>query len=99
MGPMLGPHARTNRTRDTRAAEARLPAPEDGQPGEGQRLAPETPHRAYKPRGQCWAPYPHTCAHSTWTAGPGTPRDEGSRRTESARSLTLDAAHEVIRAL
>ena len=29
MGPVLGPHARTNCTRDTRAAEPRLLAPED----------------------------------------------------------------------
>ena len=35
MGPVLGPHARTNRTRDTQAAEPRLPAPEDGQPRDG----------------------------------------------------------------
>ena len=39
---------------------------------------------AYKPRGQCWAPYLHTCAHSTWAAGPGSPQEEGSRRGESA---------------
>ena len=45
-------------------------------------------HRAYKPRGQCWAPYPHTRAHSTWTAGPGSPQEEGSRRRESARPRT-----------
>ena len=88
MGLMLGPHARTNRTRDTRAAEPRLPAPEDGQPGEGRRLTPYAPHRAYKPRGPCWAPYPHTRAHSTWTAGPGSPQAEGSRRRESARPRT-----------
>ena len=58
MRPVLGPQARTNRTRDTRAAELRLPAPEDGRQGEGQRLTPDAPHRACKPRGQCWAPTP-----------------------------------------
>ena len=84
MGPVLGPHARTNRTRDTRAAEPWLPAPEDGQPGEGRRLTPDAPHRAYKPWGQCWAPYLHTRAHSTWTAGPGSPQEEGSWGRESA---------------
>ena len=88
MGPVLGPHARTNRTRDTRVAKPGLPAPEDGQPGEGQRLTPDAPHRAYGPRGQCWAPYPHTRAHSTWTAGPGSPKEERSRREESARPRT-----------
>ena len=43
VGPVLGPHARTNRTRDTWVAEPRLPAPEDGRPGEGQRLTPDAP--------------------------------------------------------
>ena len=84
MGQLLSPHACTNRSRHARAAEPRLPAPEDGQPGEGQRLTPDAPHRAYKPRGYFWAPYLHTCAHSTWTVSPGSPQEEGSRRRESA---------------
>ena len=42
--PVLGPHARTIRTRDTRVAEPWLPAPEDGRQGEGQRLTPDAPH-------------------------------------------------------
>ena len=42
--PMLGPHTRTDRTRDTRLAEPWLPAPEDGRLGEGQRLTPDAPH-------------------------------------------------------
>ena len=49
MGPVLGPHACTNRTRDTRVAEPRLPAPEDGRPGEGQRLTPDAPHKGGGP--------------------------------------------------
>ena len=49
MGPLLGPHARTNRTRDTRVAETRLPAPEDGRPGGGQRLTPDAPHNGGRP--------------------------------------------------
>ena len=48
MGPVLGPHARTDRTRDTRDAEPWLPAPEDGRPGEGQRLTPGAPHNGPK---------------------------------------------------
>ena len=44
MGPVLGPHARKDRTRDTRVAEPRLPAPEDGRPGEGQRPTPDASH-------------------------------------------------------
>ena len=44
MGPVLGPHARIDRTRDTRVAEPWLPAPEDRRPGDGQRLTPGAPH-------------------------------------------------------
>ena len=49
MGPVLGPHARTDRTRDTREAEPWLPAREDGRPGEGQRLTPGAPHNGGRP--------------------------------------------------
>ena len=49
VGPVLGPHARTECTRDTRVAEPRLPAPEDGRPGEGQRLTPGAPHNGARP--------------------------------------------------
>ena len=54
VGPVLGPHARTDRTRDTRDAETWLPAPEDGRPGEGQRLTPGAPHNGgrHPPRGR-----------------------------------------------
>ena len=46
---MLGPHARTDRTRSTRVVEPRLPAPEDGRPGEGQGLTPDAPHNGGRP--------------------------------------------------
>ena len=49
LGPVLDPHARTDCTRDTRVAEPWLPAPEDGRPGEGQRLTPDTPHNGGRP--------------------------------------------------
>ena len=54
VGPVLGPHARTDRTRDTRVAEPWPPAPEDGRPGEGQRLTPDAPHNGgrHTPRGR-----------------------------------------------
>ena len=54
VGPVLGPHARTNRTRDTRVAEPWLPAPEDGRPAEGQCLTPDTPDNGarHHPRGR-----------------------------------------------
>ena len=48
VGPVLGPHARIDRTRDTRVAEPWLPAPEDRRPGEGQRLTPGAPHNSGK---------------------------------------------------
>ena len=57
VGPVLGPHARTDRTRDTRVAEPWLPAPEDGRPGEGQRLTPDAPHNGGRP------PPPGTAPH------------------------------------
>ena len=49
VGPVLGPHARTDRTWNTQVAESRLPAPEDGQPGEGQRLTPDAPDNSGRP--------------------------------------------------
>ena len=49
VGPVLGPHARTYRTRDTRVAEPWLPAVEDGRPGAGQRLTPGAPHNGGRP--------------------------------------------------
>ena len=54
VGPVLGPHARTDRTRDTRVVEPWLPAPEDGRPGEGQRLTPDARHNGgrHPPRGR-----------------------------------------------
>ena len=57
VGPVMGPHARTDGTRDTRDAEPWLPAPEDGQPGEGQRLTPGAPHNGgrHPPRGRPFA--------------------------------------------
>ena len=59
VGPVLGPHARTDRARDTRVAEPWLPAPEDGQPGEGQRLTPGAPHNDGRhPPGDALPPPP-----------------------------------------
>ena len=57
VGPVLDPHARTDRTRDTQVAEPRLPAPEDGQPGEGQRLTPDAPHNGGRPPPRGTAPH------------------------------------------
>ena len=57
VGPVLSPHARTDRTRDTRVAEPGLPAPEDGRPGEGQRLTPGAPHNDGRPTPPGTAPH------------------------------------------
>ena len=57
VGLVLGPHARTDRTQDTRVAEPRPPAPEDGWPGEGQRLIPDAPHNGGR------SPSPGTAPH------------------------------------
>ena len=60
VGPVLGSHARTDRTQDTRVAEPQLPAPEDGRPGEGQRLTPDAPHNVGRPLPPGTAPHhPH----------------------------------------
>ena len=71
LGPLLGPHARTDPTRDTRVAKPRLPAREDGRPGEGQRLTPDAPHNGGRPPPRGTAPH-HPCAHSTWVADPNS---------------------------
>ena len=55
--PVLGPHAHTNRTRDTRVAEPRLPASEDRRLGEGQRLTPDAPHNGGRPTPPGTAPH------------------------------------------
>ena len=52
VGPVLGPHAHTDRTRDTLVAEPPLPAPGDGPLGEGQRLTPDAPRNGGRPSPQ-----------------------------------------------
>ena len=60
MGPVQGPHARTDRTQDTRVAEPWPPAPEDRRPREGQRLTPDAPHTGGGPLPRGTAPHhPH----------------------------------------
>ena len=57
VGPVLDPHAHNDRTRDTRVAEPRLPAPDDGRPGEGQRLTPDAPDNGGRPPPLGMAPH------------------------------------------
>ena len=98
-GPVLGPHAHTNRTRDTRVAEPRLPTPQDGQPGEGQRVTPDAPHNGGGPQPpQDGVPPPSRRADphgarksraQCWALAPALPRQppgsRGGRRPESGR--------------
>ena len=78
VGPVLGPHARTDRTRDTRDAEPWLPAPEDGRLGEGQRMTPGAPHNDGRqpPPGDALPPPPRRA----------TPARKGARCGASAGS-------------
>ena len=57
VGLLLGPHAHTNRTRDTRVAEPRQPAPEVGRPEEGHRLTPDAPSNGGRPLPPGTAPH------------------------------------------
>ena len=57
--PVLGPHTPTDRTRITRVAVPRLPAPEDAWSGDGQRLTPDAPHNSGRPP----PPPPGTASH------------------------------------
>ena len=57
VGPVLGPHARIDRTRYTQVAVPRLPTPEGGQPGEGQRLTPDAPQNGGRPPPPGMAPH------------------------------------------
>ena len=56
-GAGAGFHARTDRTRDTRVAEPRLPAPEGGRPGGGERLTAEATHNGGRPPPAGTAPH------------------------------------------
>ena len=90
VGPVLGPHARTDRTRDTWVAEPWLPAPEDGRPGEGQRLTPDAPHNGGRkpPRGRPSAsptasnasPQGRSCGASAESPRPHRPHPRHMRR-------------------
>ena len=71
VGLVLGPHARTDRARDTTVAEPWLPAPEDGRPVEGQRLTPDAPHSGGRPPPPGTAPTTPRHAAPTGHAGQG----------------------------
>ena len=75
VGPVLGPHAGTDRTWDTRVAEPWLPAPQDGRPGDGQRLTPGAPRNSGRP------PPPGTAPHH--------PRSTQPPQGMQARGLVL----------
>ena len=76
VGPVLGPHTRIDRTRDTRVAEPWLPAPEDGRPEKGQRLTPDAPRNAGKrPPGDAHPRSPNQATHQRTNAPATQPRD------------------------
>ena len=84
VGPVLGPHTRIYRTRDTRVAEPWLPAPEDGRPGEGQRLTPGAPHNGGRhPPGDALPPPPQQA----------TPARKGARCGAGAGSTRPHRPH------
>ena len=84
-GPVLGSHARTDRTRDTRVAEPWPPAPEDRRPGEGQRLTPGAPHNGgrHPPPGDALPPPPQRA----------TPARKGARCGAGAGSTRPHQPH------
>ena len=89
VGPVLGPHARTDRTWDARVAEPRLPAPEDGRPGEGQCLTPDAPHNGGRPPPpRDGSPPPRRHAAPTGHAGQGD-RDGPPQPHARARSTRV----------
>ena len=92
VGPVLDPHARTDRTRDTQVAEPWLPAPEDGRSGEGQRLTPGAPHNGgrHPPQGRLSAtptasnagPQGRTLWGRCWAPTPASTADRDTRVAE-----------------
>ena len=74
MGQVPGPHTHTDRTRDTRVAEPRLPRPGVGRPREGRRLTPDAPLNGGRP-----APLPGTAPqHPRGTQPPQGERAKGT---------------------
>ena len=86
MGPVLSPQACTDRTRGIRVAEPRLPAPEGGRPGEGQRLTPDAPHNGGRPSPPGTAPH-----HSRRTQPPQGMQAKGTVLGPHTRTQALTA--------
>ena len=103
VGPVLGPHAHIDRTRDTRVAEPWLHAPEDERPGKGQRPTPGAPHNGgrHPPRGRHSAtptassvgPQGRTLSNRCWVHTPAStaPGTFGSRNPGCTRQRTSAA--------
>ena len=97
VGPVLGPHARTDRTRDTAVAEPWLPDPENGRPGEGQRLTPDAFNNSGKPSPPPGRPSTTPAARSyhracrprgqCWVPTPTHPHTARGWRTPTARPV------------
>ena len=87
VGPVLGPDARTDRTRNTRVAEPWLPAPEDGRLGEGQRLTPDAPHNSGRPPPPGTAP-PQPPRHAALTGHAGQGDSDGPEHPHTRTQST-----------
>ena len=92
---LQGPHAHTNRTGDTRVAGPRLPAPEDGRPGEGRRLTRDARHNGGRPPTGDGPPPPprHTApaGHASQRDSAGTPHPH--TRARSTWEADPDSPH------
>ena len=91
VGPLLGPQAHTNRTQDTRIAEPRLHTPEDGWPGEGQRLTPDAPHNGGRPPSQ--GTPPHSPRHAVPTGHASQEESAGPPHPHTRTHSTWAADH------
>ena len=90
VGPVLGPHARTDRTRDTRVTEPGPPAPEDGRPGEEQRVTPDAPHNGGRhPPRDALPPPPQRATPACKGARCGTTGAGSQRRTDRTRNTRV----------
>ena len=88
VGPVLGPHARIDRTRDTRDAGPWLPAPEDGRPGAA---APTTPSQVGGNRDRTAAPQARQTEHRTGAGHAEGHRPRGTALPAPSAGTTRDA--------
>ena len=94
--PVLGPHARSDSTRNTRVAVPRLPAPEDGRSEEGQRLTADAPHNnSPKQGGGEPGPDRPPPRHTRRSKGPGQDTRRGTDHVERPYQRPVPGPREV----